>query len=178
MQRLFTALAIPEQTADRLVALQPETGDGVRCVEARQLHVTLVFIGRADVDDVAARLEPIRVARFNLQIGGPGKFDKRGGGSILWLEVQRHERLVALHQQISAALNSAGETGAAADYTPHLTLARCKKSPSDSLKERFFNQAVPAFDPIEITEFGLYSSTLVNNASVYRLERVFPLTVV
>src|ERR1700736_845895 len=79
---------------------------GARWVNAANLHLTLRFIGEvdegiaADIDEALAR---VRARRFTLQLAGTGVF---GGGKprALWVGVERHPDLVALHHKIEQAL--------------------------------------------------------------------------
>ena len=174
MQRLFTALSLPEKTAKQLTALQL-AGDGVQAVETAQLHITLHFIGQAEANELADVLERVRAPVFSLQIEGPGKFNQANGAFILWAGVQKSEGLMTLYQELAGVLSNRGYPNTSMDYIPHITLARCKNGTPNTLADKFINRTLPPFEPFAVTEFGLYSSSLYKGKSIYRRERVFSL---
>lgn len=174
MQRLFTALSLPEKTAEQLSILQPVAGGPVRAVETAQLHITLHFIGQADTSKLADILRQVQAPAFSLQIEGLGKFEANGA-FVLWAGVQKNEGLMTLYQKIAAVLSAHGYPGVSMNYIPHITLARCKNGTPNSLDDKFLNQAMPPFKPLTMTEFGLYSSNLYNGKPIYRCERTFSL---
>ena len=57
MARLFIAALPSEETIERLVDIAQPTEPGVRWVPRDNWHVTLRFIGEAEIDHVAAALE-------------------------------------------------------------------------------------------------------------------------
>ena len=175
MQRLFTALSLPETTAKKLAALQPSVGGPVRVVEGSQLHITLHFIGQAETRELAGILEQVQARAFSLQIDGVGKFSQTRGACILWAGVQKNEGLMTLYQKIAAVLSPGGYTDASIEYVPHITLARCKNGTPGNVIDRFINQPLPPLEPFTVTKFGLYSSNLDKGKPFYKCERAFSL---
>lgn len=104
MQRLFTALWLPEKIAKQLTILQTVADGPVQTVEAAQLHITLHFIGQADTRELAEVLERVHAPAFPLQIEGLGKFSQARGAFILWAGIQKNEGLVTLPKNSGGAV--------------------------------------------------------------------------
>jgi 2'-5' RNA ligase len=176
MIRLFAAIGIPEHICDALPMPDGEIA-GVNWIPDENFHVTLRFIGEVDnakardIDDV---LSAVRAPRFEIALHG---LDTFGGKNphALYAGLRPCQPLNHLHQKIDAALTRLGCPSDRTKYTPHVTLARLRNAPEHKLAA--FIQAHNLFecDPFTVTEFGLYSSELHPDGSVYTLERSYPL---
>ena len=175
MKRLFVALTIPDSVSKKLAELQPESVKQVRLVKPVNIHLTLHFIGQADLDKIAKALEQVSVQQFAIEFDGPGVFRSRNGSITFWVGVQENEKLLELYHEIAFALADVGYQKEERTFSPHITLARCKKGISRSVKDKYLQQKDSTFPAMKITDFGLYSSNLTNTAPVYKLERVYPL---
>ena len=176
MTRLFVALDLPACATAELAAMQPPPVRGVRLEKVRQMHVTLHFLGKANVERTAAALAVVAAPAFALTIEGVGQFPSADGAVILWARVRESRELLGLHAAIAAALAGEGFQPEARPYTPHVTLARCGPQVAVGLVGEFLTRGAPLSLPdVPVTAFGLYSSTSVGGASVYRRERSFPL---
>jgi RNA 2',3'-cyclic 3'-phosphodiesterase len=177
MIRLFVAIGIPEDVADQLPMPDGAIG-GVNWVPDENFHVTLRFIGEVDnarardIDDV---LSAIREPEFELHLHG---LDTFGGKKphALFAGVRPCPALVHLHQKVDAALTRLGHPGDRTRYTPHVTLARLRHAPEEKLAAFIQGNNLFECDPFAVTEFGLYSSELHADGSVYTLERSYPLS--
>ncbi len=127
-RRLFTALVPPVAVRAAVAAALP--GDlGVRWARAEQMHVTLAFHGA--VRDVGSLVERISTAAaghppIRLRIGGAGSFDHHGG-SVVWLGADGATASDRVELRALAA-----RCGASRRFTPHLTLARVRRSQAAS----------------------------------------------
>ncbi|MCK5668092.1 MAG: RNA 2',3'-cyclic phosphodiesterase [Gammaproteobacteria bacterium] len=175
MKRLFVALTIPDSISKKLAALQPESVNQVRLVKPVNIHLTLHFIGQADLDKTAKALEQVSAQQFTIELNEPGVFRSRNGSITFWVGVQENEKLLALYHEIAFALADVGYQKEERTFSPHITLARCKKGNSRPIIDKFLQQKDSDFSALQITDFGLYSSNLTNAAPVYKLERVYPL---
>jgi 2'-5' RNA ligase len=138
MPRLFIGLALPPAVAAPLVesaarVLTP--APGLRLYPARDLHLTLCFLG--EFEDVA-RLERALIdetrglAAPELRITGVGAFPDGDAPRSLWAgvldETGAEGRLAALHNRALTAALGVGWRRPAADaarpFRPHVTLAR------------------------------------------------------
>ena len=135
------------------------------------MHLTLHFLGEAEVDPVAKALTEVAGDSFSLSIAGVGRFPPRGRASVLWAGVTGSAALSRLHTDIGRVLQAGGWPVETRPYHPHITLARCGfRVPPDVVNEFLSRHAKFALPEIRITGFGLYSSANVDGAQVYRRE--------
>ena len=122
--RLFTALVVPASIAAALHGSAPSAASGVRPVPAGQMHVTLQFIGDADVAAVRTALAKVRCRPLPVSVRGVGRFDLAGGGTILWAGVDASQALAELHAACARALAAIGIASERRRFRPHVTVAR------------------------------------------------------
>jgi len=67
--------------------LQPESAKQVRLVKPVNIHLTLHFIGQAELDKTADALEQVSVQQFAIELNGPGVFRSRNGSITFWVGV-------------------------------------------------------------------------------------------
>jgi 2'-5' RNA ligase len=179
MIRLFTALSIPEDVAETLAARQ--TGlPGARWRTAEQLHVTLAFYGEIDerrADDLALELERAQAGGpFEIELTGVGAFGDAHRSHTLWAGVAPCERLSILAGRCKVAAERAGVKMEKRTYHPHVTLAYLNSQTDPARLGAWVTQNnLLHSPPIRIDQFGLYSSTLKSDGSLYQLEQVYRL---
>ena len=174
MPRLFVAIELPAAAATELARIQPPPADGVRLVEPHQMHVTLNFIGEADVERVAAALASVAAAVSPLTLEGVGQFSSPAGAVILWAGVERSPALLGLHAAVATAVATEGFRPEARTYTPHVTLARCEPGAARGVADDFLTRHAGFWLPNVLAEgFKLCSSEFVGGTPVYRVERSF-----
>jgi len=137
MPRLFVAFELPATATAELARIQPPPTDGVRLVEPHQMHVTLYYIGEAEVAHVAAALTSVPTSVSPLMLEGVGQFLSAAGAVILWAGVQRSTELLSLHAAVATALGSAGLPPEVRTYIPHVTLARCEPGVAREVADEF-----------------------------------------
>jgi 2'-5' RNA ligase len=179
MSRLFVAIGLPPFATEELAAIQPPAVAGVRLEKTSQMHVTLHFLGNANVERMAMALATVQAPLFSMAIQGVGQFPSADGGAILWARVRESRELLELHAAIAAALAGEGFRPEERPYTPHVTLARCGAKGTDKVANDFLTCGMAlSLGDIVVTDFGLYSSVSVGGASFYQRERSFPLRMV
>jgi len=175
VKRLFLALNIPDAVKNALLAFQPKPGAGLRPVNREGLHLTLCFIGVAEIEPVHRAVRTLHARGFPLQIKGLGQYRHAKGGA-LWAGVEPGEALLTLQRGLSVVLGRAHIQTGAKPFRPHITLARYKVGVSTSGIERFLQQSDRlVLDPIRIHQFVLYSSDTRPEGAVYRIEHRYPL---
>ncbi len=132
MSRLFLALEMPDEVRDELdAAVEPlrRRHEGLRWTPPPQWHVTLAFVGEADVpaDDVLEAVTGAAAgapATIRLHLTEPGRF----GDRVLWYGVRDHpEGAVAdLGASVQSALVEAGLPVDEKPVRAHVTLARSR----------------------------------------------------
>ena len=176
MTRLFVAVDLPDVVKSELVALQPPNAAGIRQVAPAQIHITLHFIGDAQVEPIATALQAVVLPQFSLSLEGVGHFESSRGDVTLWAGIRESAELQNLHAEVGAALVAVGFRPETRPYTPHVTLARLRSDAAGGVVDAFLSRhANFAFPAIPICGFGLYSSRFVDKGPVYRCERAFPL---
>lgn len=175
MPRLFTAIALPQPLVQSLAALQPEPAPGLWLVAAEQMHLTLHFIGEAEVAHIAQALAAVEPQPFSLELAGVGQFSQ---GAVLWAGVQANAALLDLHAAIGRALAQAGIALETRPYRPHVTLARCRTAkpalPRHMLDSFLARGAAVRLPVMAVTRFALYSSHASAQGPVYRVQKWFP----
>ena len=176
MKKLFVALNIPVSIRKELTAVQPRPGSGIRLVNPDQMHVTLYFIGDAELAPIRTALDSVIGRTFSLAIQGLGQFRTSNSKTVLWAAIKESSQLNELHETIASILHDQGVQKETKPYTPHVTLARCNSGTATDVIDKFLAQysdtGLPEF---QITKFGLYTSTVVNNFLVYTLEKSYRL---
>lgn len=169
MHRLFIAVRPPLFIRSRLMALM-EGIAGARWQSDDQLHLTLRFVGAMDqhgANDLADLLGRLRFHAFPVELAGVGRFEQNGRTSSLWVGVQPHEKLFALHRKIDHLCVSLGLAPERRAYLPHITLARCGRS-TGTLDSFIARNAGLASAPFEVDHFSLYESHLGREGATYK----------
>jgi 2'-5' RNA ligase len=174
--RLFVGIALPDEVAASLAALQAGV-PGARWQTREQFHLTLRFIGEVDGRAAAAiddALATISAPAFSVELKGVGSF----GGKhphALWAGVAASDALVHLQRKIESALQRIGLEADGRKYTPHVSLARLKGTPNGHVVDFLTDHALYASQPFAVNGFILYSSLLTPNGSIYRAEKAYRL---
>lgn len=174
MIRLFTALSVPDDTAQALARRQ--TGlPGARWRTLDQLHITLTFYGEVDgrrADDLTIELERAATAGpFEIALCGVGAFGDGHSTRAIWAGVEANERLSVLAGRCRAAAERAGISVERRDYRPHVTLAYLQpQADPDRIGAWIADHNLLRSPPIRVDRFGLYSSVLTPGGSRYDLE--------
>jgi RNA 2',3'-cyclic 3'-phosphodiesterase len=165
--RLFCALRLPDETAERLVAWQRRAFAGardVRVLSRDHLHVTLAFLGHrpvAEVEPIAGALREaaaaagrpalsVRRYRETRSVGMLGLGDEQGRAAALALDL--HERLEALGVYERERRK----------WLPHVTVIRFRKPPR-------LNPALPDAEPFFPSDAAVYLSRLRSSGAEYEI---------
>lgn len=165
--RLFVAIEIPEALKKRIFAELAEPLSGVKKTSEKNLHITLCFIGEAKERKTAEALSKIGFEKFEVALGGTGKF----GDRIIWLEA-KSEEMNLLAEKISETLEIKGGK----KFSGHITLARAKnnQNPSVFLKEFEKIKDKKIGEKFSVEKFLLMKSELRRDGSVYSILKEFP----
>ena len=176
--RLFVALSPPEETRRRLADWTRHlVGEvpGTRCVPARNLHVTLRFLGEVEDDavaDVLGGLENVarRHPALALALLSPGVVPPRGKPRLGYYGLESTGELGRLRAEVAARLEVLlGLETERRPFRPHLTLARCRPAWSRGVAERWTSAEWPHPDrAFEITYVELMESRLSPSGAEYR----------
>ena len=176
MPRLFSAIEIPREVAERLILLRAGL-TGARWIDPENYHLTLRFIG--DVDGATARdftqaLGGIVAAPFELRLNGLGSF---GGAKprAIFAGIAPSQRLEALQRANERAAREAGLPPEGRNFKPHVTLARLKGARADAVAAYLERQGGIGPEAFTVSRFVLYSSRNSVGGGPYVVEAAYPL---
>ncbi len=156
MTRLFVAIWPPERVLDQLSDLERPRDQGVKWVPIENLHITLRFLGDADVDEVTDRLDQVLLPTCTAMLGPA--FDLLGERSLV-TPVAGVDDLAAVVQQAVRGLGTERERKR---FQGHVTVARLARHarPTRSAGRPF----EASFD---VDDVALVASTLADTGAVY-----------
>jgi 2'-5' RNA ligase len=172
--RLFAAIELPLPVRDALLGAMGGVA-GARWQRDDQLHLTLRFIGEVDrhqAADVGAALGMVNVVPFQLSLGPPGTFDRRGRIDALWVGVSPQEPVAALARRVDQALQRIGLPAESRAFVPHITVARFGR---DAGSLGAFPLVPLPLQPFQINGFALWESRLTHDGADYRIVERYPL---
>ncbi len=176
--RLFVALPVPDAVVEGLLLIQSGV-PGARWQTREQLHLTLRFIGDVDGREANAihdTLSGVSAPGFTLTLKGVGEFGGKNPRA-LWAGIESNDALLHLQRKIETALQRIGIEAEPRKFTPHVSLARLKATPSGRVMDYIVDHALYASAPFAVNAFLLYSSHLSPNGSLYRAEHSYRLKV-
>lgn len=163
MTRLFVAVWPPDDVLDRLHDLERPRDQGVKWIPTENLHITLRFLGHADVDEVADALDQTSLPRVVARLGP--SIDVLAERSLV-VPVAGVDDLADVVRSATRGLGSERGRGR---FVGHLTLARLARRarPARSAGRLF----AASFD---VTEVALVASTLADTGAVYETVATWP----
>lgn len=176
--RLFVAIAMPEEIADRLAAAMGGL-DGARWVDPDDLHLTLRFVGevgREAAGDLAAALSVMHAPAFALRLGGFGQFGSGRRVRALWAGVEPSPALALLQGRVEAAARRAGQPAETRRFVPHVTLARMAGAVSrEAVADWISRHGAFAAGPFQVREAVLFESFPGRDGPHYERRMTVPL---
>jgi len=170
-QRLFVAIDLPDEIAERLITLDPHYR-GLIFAAPEQVHLTLGFFARVEppqVDLLKEKLAVISFRAFFLPLAGLGVFSRNGLPHILWIGVgQAHPHLFQLHKRVNEAALACNLPIEERAWTPHFTIARARDVSKELM--RSFLKKHREFDAgmFRVDAFHLYQSQLTAAGPIHQ----------
>ncbi len=177
MIRLFVALKIEkeiQQKFDTIITDFKTKGGKVKWVDAKNLHITLKFLGNTDLKIVDLIISQLHKSAKNYQ-AMESNFTALGGfphlrkPKVIWADIDKNKNnIIELAQSIDNAFAEINIEKNNKPFTPHLTLGRVKSN--DELKPLTEYLADYQFENIPITfdSILLIQSTLTQQGPIYR----------
>jgi 2'-5' RNA ligase len=182
--RLFIAIVLPPELAERAAKILPATLPALRPVKPENLHVTLAFLGQTPDerlgDVVAATNEgAAAVPRFTLAFDRAGRFPERGRPRVVWLGMaDGAESVMRLGEGVYAGLRDRGIRFDDRPLAPHLTLARVVDDAS-AAEAKTVGAAVESLpvarQSFEVSEIAVVQSVLSPKGPRYTALATVPL---
>lgn len=167
--RAFVAVVPPDDVLDAVARCAQQVGARLpataRCTTRPQWHLTLAFLGRADLDAVAGVLTALAVRPGMVRLGGLGAFPSDRRARVVWLGVREGEQWLAqAAAAVQALVRPLGHEPEARPYHGHLTLARLR-TPQDV--RDLLGEPVDGGPPFQVSEVVLFESRLRRTGAEY-----------
>ncbi|MEM9054010.1 MAG: RNA 2',3'-cyclic phosphodiesterase [Pseudomonadota bacterium] len=179
MHRLFAAFPIPDLIAERLLTLNNDL-PGARWRQRDHLHVTLHFYGEVDfeqAEEIANRLEALHSPPLQLEVSGVGWFGRKAPHN-LHAVIAENPGLTALARDCRKIARTLGLKLEDRPFKPHITLAYCKDTPLDLVRDWSEAYQTLRTEPFLADQFHLYESfTGKHRQSQYVAQADYPLGV-
>ncbi len=149
----------------------------VRWTNPDQLHLTLVFMGSVEKDELILLRQSLeRLANeweaFEMKVRGWGGFPTGRHPRVIWVGVDgERDRLRELQSRIVETVKGTGDPQETNPFSPHLTLGRIKKpDPGFSVQWAQFCEKNPILNcsPWKVTTFHLMQSELQSTGAIHR----------
>jgi len=173
--RLFIAIELPENVKKALLKVRVDI-PGARWVPVEQIHLTLAFLGEVDeitLTRLTEALARIRIAEFQLCFSGSGCFPNLHRPRVLWLGLKLEAHLLDLACRVREAVQFCGIPHDDRPFSPHITLARLKLSPTREFYEFFERTKTLRIPSFLVSEFTLFQSLINQQGAVHIPVRSF-----
>jgi 2'-5' RNA ligase len=188
MIRSFIAIDISQEiqiNIHNLIAkLKKETQCPIGWVNARNVHITLKFLGdiyQEDVQGIRRAINDISKTKkaFQILIGGLGVFPNLKRPRVIWIGCQFDDSGMDLQRSIEMALQNEGYETEKRKFHPHLTIGRVRNNASNkdlqafaNLYDRYKNSDMGG---MQAMKFHLYRSDLLPRGAKYTVLHTFTL---
>ena len=136
--RAFIAIELSSEISHRIDQISAELkkrvpANAVRWVAARNIHLTLKFLGdvsstHLDPLQKMIQVECINYAPFDISVGNLGAFPSMRRPRVIWIGLTATETLPALQQSIELGASHIGYPPEDRPFSPHLTLGRLARN--------------------------------------------------
>jgi 2'-5' RNA ligase len=165
--RLFVSVDLPAEIRRTLFGWLPSLPH-LRYEKEEKLHLTLLFLGECDddqIDSIKQRLRTIDFEPFWITVRGIGAFPYRKNPRVLWAGVEKSDELNDLQRQVRGLLSAFVNQKGNPPFKPHITLARTKKGFSEQATENLFKMTEPL--SVKIQSVTLKKSELTDEGSIH-----------
>lgn len=178
--RLFTAVPLSKDICLELSRSQKDLPSDapLRFVQKNNMHITLRFLGLADINlqkRIVESLRDVSFREFSAIFEGLGAFPNPRRPKVIWAAITGGaDELYCLSQEIGSKLQALG-FDQDRRYHPHVTLARVGASPDfEILHKALTCENQRRFGCLRVKGFGLYSSCPTKNGPIYKKIHDFP----
>lgn len=159
MHRLFAALPIPDDLADRLEPLRVDL-QGARWRRRDHYHITLCFYGAVDgeiANELADALAELRAPAMSIALSGVGWFGRREPRALFARVAEQASLSDLAHASRKLARQFNLKLGQD-PFVPHITVAYCNQTPLDAVRTWSEDFQVLKSEPYLVDTFHLYES--------------------
>ncbi|PIT70226.1 RNA 2',3'-cyclic phosphodiesterase [Bartonella tribocorum] len=169
MDRLFSALQIPQQTTQQLVSLQNGLPNA-QWINPQNFHITLSFFGEvesATADALISAFDTIKLSPFMLKMKDFDIFGSENAPHSLVIHIEPCETLNLLHEKMQYIRSHLRLTPDKREFTPHITIARLLDIKSEDLPPYLSSRGDFSFPPFEVDHFVLFLSPSPSSDAPY-----------
>jgi len=180
--RVFIAIDIPQETKDDIARVQKQLSaklknSNARWIPARNLHITLKFIGETTYDKINGlkqTLHSISESKSSFVVSHKefAFFPTLKQPRVLAIRFNDSAELEALQQEIVSGCQTLGYSKERTRFHPHLTIARIKEKASIEDKDRIekivSETKVDLPGIFRVDSFHLYKSELQSTGAEYK----------
>ncbi len=184
--RAFVAAEMPEEVLENISAAVKDlesAGEGIRCVDPANMHLTIKFLGEIPESDAmnacrictaaAGQSSPVTAA-----VGGVGAFPGPRRPRVIWAGVEEDTGgLARIYGALDTGMEEIGVAPERRPFRPHLTLARVRfvrdRGPLDNF---LISWADREFGEAHVGEICLFMSELRKSGPLYTKMGTFPLS--
>jgi 2'-5' RNA ligase len=153
--RCFISIELPEKLKKDINALTDKlraTGADVKWVHARNLHLTLKFLGNTPEEKLPVIKDHVQAAAsrspsFIAALSGVGVFPSRKRPRVIWIGISGSDEIIDLQGDIEKNLQTMGYEPESRPFRAHLTIGRARSMRGRDLLLR-------ELDALEKTVFG------------------------
>lgn len=177
--RLFISAELPDrlkENIDKITAELKNSTAAVKWVEARNLHLTLKFLGWVkdqELDHIIAETgkAAAKTGSFKAAFSGLGAFPDGKSIRVIWVgTVKGGDELCRLAKDLEETLSKAGYRKEEREFKPHLTIGRVKeKQRLEKLKEKIESLKAENFGEALIDRIYIMKSTLTRKGPIYEI---------
>ncbi|MEM8901421.1 MAG: RNA 2',3'-cyclic phosphodiesterase [Bacteroidota bacterium] len=171
-KRLFIGASLPESYSSAIQDFVKELPEdaGIRVVPKENLHITVAFFGKVQLEMIPNLKSLIQVCLkdtqpFSLEVDRWKLAPKAKDPRMIWLSMKRNEKFTSLAHQLIRSFDQVQPTQQfRLKPIPHITIARLRHP---LIASEINLQHMPPLAPITIDRLTLWKSTLFAEGSVY-----------
>ena len=178
--RLFIGAPLPQQMMEEILSFQQKHQDveRVRWVSRKNLHVTTLFIGHIEANDLAEIQDTLEtlckdIKHFGIRFERFCYAPKLRDPKMIWVRFQREDKFTELVSALRAGLGSFLDSQESRkDPVPHVTIARLKNF---SHLDKISMNARIGEQQLSIKELNLWESVLDPDGAIYTVKASYKL---
>lgn len=176
--RIFIGIKFEDSTREEIErALKPfkKIATPIKYVKTENIHLTLKFIGEvpqekySQIEEVLSNND-FNVGAFELEIVGFGKFGRGKELNILWIGIEKNEKVENLYLRIENALGKIGISKEKRPFKPHVTVGRNRKKYNFKPIFELLDKSADIFKTkFKVHAFQIFKSELFSTGPVYTI---------
>ncbi len=181
--RAFIAIPIPsriqKQIYQETAPLRTQIDSHlVRWVQAKNIHLTLKFLGDTPIDklDTLKELlakEMAKIAPFEISVRKVGVYPTLSRPSVIWAGVEGKKNLLTLHKCVGKVASQIGSVPEKRPFSAHLTLGRVTRKGYNGKARSQIRKVIEKdqgydFGSVNINAIHLFQSELKRTGAEYR----------